>query len=45
VGYGTLLSVHGMSSEAKWRETVVYGCKGPSVHGRNLGTSAQSSYG
>jgi hypothetical protein len=39
------LSVHEMSSEAKRRETVVSGCKGPSVHGRNLGTSAQSSYG
>jgi quinol monooxygenase YgiN len=39
------LSVHEMSSEAKRRETVVSGCKGPSVHGRNLGTSAQSSSG
>jgi hypothetical protein len=24
--------------ESKWRETMVSGCKGASVHGRNLGT-------
>src|SRR5262245_43527633 len=39
------LSVHEMRSESKWRETTVSECKGPSVHGRNLGTSAQCSYG
>ena len=33
-------SVHEMSSESKWRETTVSGGKGPSVYGRNLGTSA-----
>src|SRR2546428_14076138 len=39
------LSVHEMSSESTWRETAVFGCKGPSVYGRNLGTSAQCSNG
>ena len=34
------MSVHEMSSESKWRETTVSGGKGPSVYGRNLGTSA-----
>ena len=38
-------SVHEMSSESTWRETRVSGCKGPSVHGRTLGTSAQRSSG
>ena len=33
-------SVHEMSSESKWRETTVSGGKGPSMYGRNLGTSA-----
>src|SRR5882724_8257572 len=36
-------SVHEMSSEAKWHETMVAGCKGPSVYGRNLGTCARCS--
>src|SRR5215510_6015327 len=39
------LSVHDMSSESKWRETTVSACKGPSGHGRNLGTSARWSDG
>jgi RND family efflux transporter MFP subunit len=39
------VSVHEMSLESKWREAMVFGWKGSSVHGRNLGTSAQSSYG
>ena len=34
-----------MSSESKWRETTVSGCKGPSIYGRNLGTFAQCSDG
>jgi hypothetical protein len=37
------LSVLEMSSEAKWRETMVSGCKGPSVYGRNLGTCTRCS--
>ena len=32
-----------MSAESEWRETTVSGCQGPSVYGRNLGTSAQGS--
>ena len=39
------MSVHEMSSESKWREMAVSGCKGPSAYGRNLGTSAQCSDG
>jgi hypothetical protein len=31
------MSVLEMSSEAKWRETMVSGCKGPSVYGKNPG--------
>ena len=34
-----------MSLESKWREAMVFGWKGASVHGRNLGTCAQSAYG
>jgi hypothetical protein len=29
--------------ESKWRETMVSGCKGASVHGRNLGTCVRCS--
>ena len=29
--------------ESKWRETMVSGCKGPSVYGRNLGTCMRCS--
>ena len=39
------MSVHEMRSGPKCHEHTVSGCKGSSVHGRNLGTSAQSSYG
>ena len=42
---GKRMSVHEMSSESKWRETTVSGCKAPSVHGRTLGTCAQCSDG
>jgi class 3 adenylate cyclase len=38
-------SVLEMSSEAKWCETRVSGCKGPSVYGRNLGTCTRCSNG
>lgn len=38
-------SVLEMSLEAKSRETMVSGWKGPSMYGRNLGTSARCSYG
>jgi L-fuconolactonase len=39
------LSVHEMRSDPKCHEHTVSGCKGSSVHGRHLGTSAQRSYG
>jgi hypothetical protein len=38
-------SVLEMSLEAKSRETMVSGWKGPSMYGRNLGTSARCSDG
>src|SRR4051794_25079999 len=31
------------SPDSKWHEATVYGCKGASVHGRNLGTCASCS--
>ena len=37
------LSVQEMSSDPKWHGTKVCGCKGSSVRGRNLGTSARCS--
>jgi hypothetical protein len=39
------MSVLEMSLEAQSRETMVSGWKGPSMYGRNLGTSARCSSG
>jgi hypothetical protein len=39
------LSVHKMRLGSEWHEQRFSGCKGSSVHGRNLGTSARCSYG